>query len=592
MSDKTLKPKLLNVKVATKEIDGERTVVFVASSQNVDRDAEIVDVKSLRLPLKGGNYIVASQLTGNENVDIPFLIDHSWSVENVIGSVRKAYLNETGELVFEAGISNREKAQDLLTLLEEKHLDNAFSISMYDYDYSENTIYNAEVVEVSLVWRGSNKDARLLAVKSLFEGDKMPEEEIKPEVAEEVKPEVAEEVKEEVVEPKVVEEVKPAEEPKVEEVEEKKLNKETKMSKEKEIAQAEIVEPASQEVASKEVELDKYEFTAKQFVAWVNKDAATLSELNKKAIASYSDLKNKETYLNAGTVADGGAIVPNAQLLTEVYSILANYSSVADDIRVITLTEGDSLDVATLLTDVVITEVATEGGDKAVTKPTFGDGEISLREFAGIAIMTKKLVRQAAVNVYNIIRDSFARAIAAKRAEMALTDATSGIVNKLGVNEVYATGTDVADYTWADVKKLPYAVPASTVQGGKYYISRELLETLDTAQDSMGRDLDIVTLSGNGLTGTFKNGFAFAVEESLGKDGAPHAIFGAMGRYGILLRQSAVEAQTFDSGIVKDGASVEHNLIQQNKLAYRVAFYENVGYPIPQAFSILLPAQS
>ena len=592
MSDKTLKPKLLNVKVATKEIDGERTVVFVASSQNVDRDAEIVDVKSLRLPLKGGNYIVASQLTGNENVDIPFLIDHSWSVENVIGSVRKAYLNETGELVFEAGISNREKAQDLLTLLEEKHLDNAFSISMYDYDYSENTIYNAEVVEVSLVWRGSNKDARLLAVKSLFEGDKMPEEEIKPEVAEEVKPEVAEEVKEEVVEPKVVEEVKPAEEPKVEEVEEKKLNKETKMSKEKEIAQAEIVEPASQEVASKEVELDKYEFTAKQFVAWVNKDAATLSELNKKAIASYSDLKNKETYLNAGTVADGGAIVPNAQLLTEVYSILANYSSVADDIRVITLTEGDSLDVATLLTDVVITEVATEGGDKAVTKPTFGDGEISLREFAGIAIMTKKLVRQAAVNVYNIIRDSFARAIAAKRAEMALTDATSGIVNKLGVNEVYATGTDVADYTWADVKKLPYAVPASTVQGGKYYISRELLETLDTAQDLQNRDLDIVTLSGNGLTGTFKNGFAFAVEESLGKDGAPHAIFGAMGRYGILLRQSAVEAQTFDSGIVKDGASVEHNLIQQNKLAYRVAFYENVGYPIPQAFAILLPAQS
>ena len=592
MPDKTLKPKLLNVKVATKEIDGERTVVFVASSQNVDRDAEIVDVKSLRLPLKGGNYIVASQLTGNENVDIPFLIDHSWSVENVIGSVRKAYLNESGELIFEAGISNRDKAQDLLTLLEEKHLDNAFSISMYDYDYSENTIYNAEVVEVSLVWRGSNKDARLLAVKSLFEGDKMPEEEIKPEVAEEVKPEVAEEVKEEVVEPEVVEEVKPAEEPKVEEVEEKKLNKETKMSKEKEIAQAEIVEPASQEVASKEVELDKYEFTAKQFVAWVNKDAATLSELNKKAIASYSDLKNKETYLNAGTVADGGAIVPNAQLLTEVYSILANYSSVADDIRVITLTEGDSLDVATLLADVVISEVATEGGDKAVTKPTFGDGEISLREFAGIAIMTKKLVRQAAVNVYNIIRDSFARAIAAKRAEMALTDATSGIVTKLGVNEVYATGTDIADYTWADVKKMPYAVPASTVQGGKYYISRELLETLDTAQDLQGRDLDIVTLSGNGLTGTFKNGFAFAVEESLGKDGAPHAVFGAMGRYGILLRQSAVEAQTFDSGIVKDGASVEHNLIQQNKLAYRVAFYENVGYPIPQAFAILLPAQS
>lgn len=63
-----------------------------------------------------------------------------------------------------------------------------------------------------------------------------------------------------------------------------------------------------------------------------------------------------------------------------------------------------------------------------------------------------------------------------------------------------------------------------------------------------------------------------------------------MSRYGILLRQGTVESETFNSGVVNDGANgsngTDHNLIQDNKLAHRVAFYENVGYPLPQAFAV------
>ena len=169
-----------NATVKTKDVDGERRIVFVASSGSVDRDYERVDVPSLRLPLRAGGEIQVSQIgsEGVEGVDIPLMLNHSGDIRDVIGSVRKAWF-ENGELIFEAGISSRGIAQEILTLIDEGHLSNAFSITMidFDFDYDTETIRNAEVIEVSVVYRGSNKDARLLAVKSLLGGEQMEEAE-------------------------------------------------------------------------------------------------------------------------------------------------------------------------------------------------------------------------------------------------------------------------------------------------------------------------------------------------------------------------------------------------------------------------------
>lgn len=174
----TIKQKIVSVtgKLSTKSVDGERRIVFVASSNNEDRHYEHVDVASLRLPLKGGGDITVSAIPSegvSEVIDIPLMLNHSGDVRDVIGSIRAAYFSNN-ELTFEAGISKREIAQEMLTLLEEGHLSNAFSITMIDYDYNidSETISKAEVIEVSLVYRGSNKEARLLAIKSLL-GDEM-----------------------------------------------------------------------------------------------------------------------------------------------------------------------------------------------------------------------------------------------------------------------------------------------------------------------------------------------------------------------------------------------------------------------------------
>lgn len=170
----TIKQKIVSVtgKLSTKSVDGERRIVFVASSNNEDRHYEHVDVASLRLPLKGGGDITVSAIPSegvSEVIDIPLMLNHSGDVRDVIGSIRAAYFSNN-ELTFEAGISKREIAQEMLTLLEEGHLSNAFSITMIDYDYNidSETISKAEVIEVSLVYRGSNKEARLLAIKSLL----------------------------------------------------------------------------------------------------------------------------------------------------------------------------------------------------------------------------------------------------------------------------------------------------------------------------------------------------------------------------------------------------------------------------------------
>lgn len=167
----------------TKETEtGERQIVFVASSNGLDRHYENVDVKSLRLPVKGGGEIVAKDIgsDGATNVDIPLMLNHSFDVTDVIGSVRKAYMNGD-ELVFEAGMSQRDIAQDMLTLIDEGHLSNAFSITMSDFNYDSDTstISDAEVIEVSLVFRGANKEARLLAIKSLLGGKKVANEKSK-----------------------------------------------------------------------------------------------------------------------------------------------------------------------------------------------------------------------------------------------------------------------------------------------------------------------------------------------------------------------------------------------------------------------------
>lgn len=306
--DKTKSLSLTKTKIA--EVEGEHTITFVASSANVDRDYERLEIGTFRLPLKGGGEIRVADLPegGATNIDIPLLTDHDlWSVDKVIGSVRKAsFVN--GELVFEAGISSIPRAQELFKLVEEGHLDNAFSIQYRDYKVNPQTEVqtDGEIIEVSLVTRGANQDARVLAVKSM-KGTDVEAEQPTPEVIEEKDDKDLVEVAEEVATTEAPEETpsepeakavepeaepeKPAEEEPAEAEETITTNETKGIKMDKEIAKSLVKEPSQ---ASVSVETNNGYLASKGAMADFAKTIAA-NRGNKVAIKSAweSNLKSK-----------------------------------------------------------------------------------------------------------------------------------------------------------------------------------------------------------------------------------------------------------------------------------------------------------
>jgi len=275
--------------------------------------------------------------------------------------------------------------------------------------------------------------------------------------------------------------------------------------------------------------------------------------------------------------------------MQDILSILPEYSPLANLARVITLTEGNSLDIDAITADVILNEVGVEGGAKTVTKPTLAKSNVVVREFAGIALLTKKLIQQSAIDVYGILRDSFARAIAKKREQLLLTDASTGIAVIAGtVSSVMPTGnTLAAGITLKRLKAMPFLVPTASANSGTYVFSRALLAELAQKEDTTGQPIIAINSQNGGtLSGTF-NGYPFVVAETLGLTDAAstvHAVFGNFAQYAVVVRQGAQSFDVFDSGTVTDGSAVVHNLIQENKLAVRAEVWENVGYPLPGAF--------
>lgn len=149
----------------------EHQITFVASSANPDRAQEIVEIGTFKLPLKGGGSVRVAELASTPSVklDIPFLANHDgWDIDSVLGSVRSAsYNGDTKELTFTVGISARDKAQEMFKLVAEGHLDNAFSIGWRGgaYNPDTKTYTDGEMLEVSLVTRGCNYDARVVETK-------------------------------------------------------------------------------------------------------------------------------------------------------------------------------------------------------------------------------------------------------------------------------------------------------------------------------------------------------------------------------------------------------------------------------------------
>lgn len=385
-----IEQKSINVALSKATVEGEKTVRAVVTAPTLDRDYDIVDTASLRLPLKKGGTIQAKALAGNETLDIPFLLNHSMKVEDVIGSARSANMNAQGELEMVFGLSSLEKAQNMYTLLSEGHLDNAFSITFHDYELENGVMKDAEILEVSLVWRGSNKDAKLLEISKMLQ---VGEEEVETEEPVEKEETTEVETETEETETEVV-----ADDTDETEVEEKEINKENKMTEiEKNVAAETVVEKAPVAEQAKKVQKVSKNEIRKNFVqqmeAVYNKNDVELKSLIGRAM----EMENVES-----KVLDGSHIYLPTVIADDIKAAYVNAGGVGQLVNRVDISGAD------IFKQVVETSgsgfVATAlGAAKSEDAPVWSETNITPYEWALIVVWKDGQAARTPLAVYNNI---------------------------------------------------------------------------------------------------------------------------------------------------------------------------------------------
>lgn len=311
-------------------------------------------------------------------------------------------------------------------------------------------------------------------------------------------------------------------------------------------------------------------------------DKEAVKAFNQHAI----DTNVKAGYMNVTTTADGGGFVPDSDLLNEVFNLEANYGIAARLCRTVNVS-SDSVKAAALSANVSFTEVTTETGTKATTKPSFTYPTVDLREFAGIVVMTDQLLEDAAFDIRGFISEELARAAAKKEDELLLTDATTGLT-KIAGTVVVRIGAALANLDGDDIVDAEVGVPTASAEGGSWIVARAAVGTLRKLKSTAGD-----YLWGGGIAGNADKtlgGNPVYVSEVLndaatGLDKA-YGVFGNFGRYAVLIRKAGLKLTFHDSGIVNVGGT-DFNLIQQDMTALRAVIRRNVFIPLPGAFSVL-----
>lgn len=153
------------------KLSGERELVFLANSGKQMDNGLTVDLSTLEAPLIDGSKKLVSQLTDDDKLALPLLIDHSWRIDRQAGTITKLTVDEDG-LEAVAKLANVETGELVYQLAKDGALTNSFSISIdfFHEPDKDGVITNAQLVEISVVYKGADQRAALRSVNS-HEGD-------------------------------------------------------------------------------------------------------------------------------------------------------------------------------------------------------------------------------------------------------------------------------------------------------------------------------------------------------------------------------------------------------------------------------------
>lgn len=142
-------------------------LTFLANSGTRMVNGYTVDLETLKAPLEDGSLKLVKNLTEDDKLTVPLLIDHMPSVFNQAGTVTKLWLDTDG-LMAEAVLSDVENGQLVKQLAVDGALTNSFSITIdVPHTPEEDGVLKAgELVEISVVYRGADSKAAFRSLNS------------------------------------------------------------------------------------------------------------------------------------------------------------------------------------------------------------------------------------------------------------------------------------------------------------------------------------------------------------------------------------------------------------------------------------------
>lgn len=136
------------------------TLTFLANSGTRMTNGYTVDLATLQAPVNDGQLKLVTDLADSDHLTLPLLLDHMPSITAQVGIIEKLWLSDDG-LMAQARLSDNDQGKNVQQLASEGMLTNSFSITIdFDSDPDENgVIHNAELVEISVVYRGADSKA-------------------------------------------------------------------------------------------------------------------------------------------------------------------------------------------------------------------------------------------------------------------------------------------------------------------------------------------------------------------------------------------------------------------------------------------------
>lgn len=145
-----------------------RNLTFVANSGQMMDNGQTVDLSTLRAPLMDGSHKLVADLTDDDDIALPLLIDHMPSIECQAGRITGLWLDDNNGMMARAKLSNVEAGDLVLQLAKDNALTNSFSINI-DYESApgrDGVIKDANLDEISVVFKGMDPRAAFKSVYS------------------------------------------------------------------------------------------------------------------------------------------------------------------------------------------------------------------------------------------------------------------------------------------------------------------------------------------------------------------------------------------------------------------------------------------